>query len=304
MLAARLLALLLVLGLAVTTALAQDMRLGKLLIDGEDWELVSEGHTFSEGPAADTQGNLYFTDTFRSKIHRVKPDGTVEVFVDGSGGTNGLMFGPDGRLYGCQNKKERIVAFDSAGQESVIAEGVRSNDLVVMSSGAIYFTDPPNDQVWYISPQGEKRVVDRGMTYPNGLILSPDEGTLIVVDMKSENLFAFRVESNGDLAFKQPFWTMRTAADKSDCGADGMTVDAEGRLYVATQLGLQVMDTEGRLGGIIRKPQEAWLANVCFGGPNFDTLFVTCTNRVYKRKVNAQGVRYARPARGDSAGGG
>lgn len=285
-------------------ASAQDVNLRDVLIDGEDWELVGEGYTFSEGPAADAQGNLYFTDTFRGKIHRINAQGQLEVFVDGSGGCNGLMFGPDGRLYGCQNGKKRIVAFDSAGNATTIAEDVNSNDLVVMSNGAIYFTDPPHDQVWYISPEGEKRVVDRGLDYPNGLILSPDEGTLIVVDMKKTDLYAFRVEPDGSLKFKQPYWTMRAVPGKLDCGADGMTVDSEGRLYVATQVGLQMLDTAGRLGGVIKKPQQAWLSNACFGGPNFDTLYVTCTNRVYKRKINAKGVRYIKPAGGKSAGGG
>ncbi len=188
--------------------IAQDMRLGDLLIDGEGWELVGEGYTFTEGPAADLDGNLYFTDTFKGKIHRLTPDGKVEVFVDKSGGCNGLMFGPDGRLYGCQNGKKRIVAYDSAGKESVIAEDVQSNDIVVMKNGAIYFTDPPNHQLWYIAPDGEKRVVDKGLGYPNGLILTPDEGTLAVVDMRSADVYAYRVEPNGDLKFKQAFWTL------------------------------------------------------------------------------------------------
>jgi sugar lactone lactonase YvrE len=284
-----------------SAAVAQDMRLGDLLIDGEGWELVGEGYTFTEGPAADLQGNLYFTDTFRGKIHRVNTEGKVEVFVDKSGGCNGLMFGPDGRLYGCQNGKKRIVAYDSAGKESVIAEDVQSNDIVVMHNGGIYFTDPPNHQVWYIAPSGEKRVVDKGLGYPNGLILTPDESTLVVVDMRSADVYAYRIATNGDLQLRQAFWTLRTLPGKLDCGADGMTVDSAGRIYVATQLGLQVLDSSGRLGGVIDKPQQAWLANVAFAGPKLDTIYAACTNRVYKRKLNAQGVRYFDPQAAKSA---
>ena len=297
------LCLALLLGWLTSTAAAQDMRLGDLLIDGQGWELVAEGFTFTEGPAADLDGNLYFTDVFRGRIHRLDAQGKVEIFVEPSGGTNGLMFGPDGRLYGCQNGKKRIVAFDSSGNETTIADGVQSNDLVVMRNGAIYFTDPSNHQVWYISPQGEKRVVDKGLGYPNGLVLSPDQGTLVVVDMKSADLYAYRVEPDGSLKFKQPFWTMRTLPDKLDAGGDGITVDSEGRLYVATQLGMQVFDTSGRLGGVIDKPQVAWLANAAFAGPKLDTLYVTCTNRVFKRKINAKGVRYFDSPGSKSAGG-
>jgi sugar lactone lactonase YvrE len=285
------------------TAPAQDMRLSNLLVDGQDWELVAEGFTFTEGPAADLEGNLYFTDVFRGRIHRINSQGKAEVFVEPSGGTNGLMFGPDGRLYGCQNGKQRIVAFDSAGKETAVVEGVKSNDLVVMGSGAVYFTDPENHQIWYVSPDGKKRVVDKGLGYPNGLILTPDQGTLVVVDMQSPNVYTYRVEPDGSLKFKQPFYTLRAQPGKLDCGADGMTVDSAGRLYIATQVGLQVLDTSGRVGGVINKPQVAWLSNAAFGGPNLDTLYVTCTNRVFKRKINAHGVRYFDTSSSKPAGG-
>ena len=277
--------------------------LGGLLLDGQNWELVSEGYNFTEGPAVDSVGNLYFTDVFRSKIYRLGLEGQAEVFVDQSYGTNGLMFGPDGRLYGCQNGKKRIVAYDSAGEATTIAEGVQSNDLVVNSQGAIYFTDPPNKQVWYISPEGEKRVVDRGLGYANGLVLTPDEGTLIVADMKGENLWAYRVEPDGSLSNKQAFYTMRLPADRNESGADGMTIDSEGRVYVATHLGLQVFDTQGRLVGIIDKPQNAWLANAVFAGPKLDTLYVTCSNRIYKRKIDAKGHPLLRASQSEIAPG-
>ncbi len=266
--------------------------LAGLLIDGQNWEVVSDGHTFTEGPAADADGNLYFTDVFRSKIHRLTPEGKVEVFVDQSYGTNGLMFGPDGRLYGCQNGKKRIVAYDSSGEATTIADGVLSNDLVVNREGGIYFTDPVNHQIWYIPPGGEKRVVDKGLEYPNGLVLSPDQGTLYVVDMKGTHLWAYRIEFNGDLAFKEPFGDLRIPDGRPDAGADGMTVDSAGRVHVATQIGVQVFDPQGRLVGIIDRPQGGWLANLAFAGAKLDTLYATSATRVYKRKINAQGVRY------------
>jgi len=266
--------------------------LAGLLIDGQNWELVSDGHTFTEGPAADAAGNLYYTDVFQSKIYRLTPDGKAEVFVDKSFGTNGLMFGPDGRLYGCQSGQKRIVAFDSAGEAYTVAEGVLSNDLVINRAGGIYFTDPVNHQIWYIAPGGEKRVVDKGLDYPNGLVLSPDQGTLYVVDMNGTHLWAYRVEANGDLGFKQPFGDLQIPPGRPNAGADGMTVDSTGRVYVATQIGLQVFDPQGRLSGIIDRPQGGWLANAAFAGPELDTLYATSATRLYKRKINARGIRY------------
>ncbi len=273
-------------------AAAQDFRLSDVLIDGQKWELVAEGFAFTEGPAVDLTGNLYFTDVFRGKIYRLNAEGKAEVFVDQSFGTNGLIFGPDGRLYGCQNAKKRIVAYDSSGKDTPIAEDVKSNDLVVTRAGGVYFTDPENHQVWYIPPKGEKRIVDRGLGYPNGLKLWTDQGTLVVADMKSANLWAYRVDADGGLSFRQPYYTMRVPSGKLDSGADGMTIDSLGRIYVTTHLGLQMFDPTGRLIGVIDKPQNAWLSNAAFAGPNLDILYVTCTNKVYKRKVNAKGIRY------------
>jgi len=284
------------LGLLLTSlAAAEETRLAGLLFPDQDWQLVSEGYAFTEGPAVDLQGNLYFTDVFRAKIYRINAEGKAEVFVDKSFGTNGLMFGPDGKLYGCQNGKKQIVAYDAKGAETVIATDVKSNDLVINRAGGIYFTDPENHQIWYIPPGGEKRVVERGLGYANGLILTPDQGTLIVADMKGMHCWAYRVEADGSLKFKQPFYTMAVPDGKIEGGGDGMTIDTQGRIYVTSHLGLQVFDTEGRLSGILKKPQNAWLSNAVFAGPQLDELYVTCTNKVYKRKINAKGFRYFDP---------
>lgn len=285
------------LALLAAPAASQDMALKDILVDGQDWELVADGFTFTEGPAPDLEGNLYFTDVFKNKIHRINAQGKAEVFVDQSHGANGLMFGPDGKLYACQNGKSRIVAYDKDGKETVVAEGVKSNDIVVNSKGGIYFSDPDNHQVWYISPQGDKQVVDKGLNYPNGLILTKDEGTLVVVDMKSDRMYSYRVEPDGTLKFKQAFYSVRLPEGQRDSGGDGLTVDSAGRIYVATVLGLQVFDPQGRYCGVINKPQKSWLSNVIFAGKDLETLYVTSMNKVFKRQLKAKGFRYATAAK-------
>ena len=179
-----------------------------VLIDGQGWELVAEGFTFTEGPAVDPQGNLYFTDVFKSKIHRLgDADGKPKSSSSRAAGTNGLMFGPDGRLYGCQNGKKRIVAYDSAGKDTHDRRRREEQRPGRQSpTAAIYFTDPENHQVWYIAPKGEKRVVDRGLGFPNGLILWPDQGTLVVADMQRRRTCGpFAASRDGSLTFKQPY---------------------------------------------------------------------------------------------------
>ena len=283
-------AILLAIALLARSAAAQDMPLSGVLLDGEGWELVADGFKFTEGPAADAAGNVFFTDVPASKIYKIDAAGAVSLFAENTERTNGLMFGPGGLLYGCQNGKRRIVTFDSAGKVAVVAEDVSCNDIAVTRGGGVYFTDPGNSQVWYVSPGGKKRVVDKGIERPNGVILWGKEGTLVVADTRGKHLWAFRIEKDGSLTHKQPYYTMRLRPGRTQSGADGMTVDARGRLYVATHAGLQMFDTTARLGGVILKPQNKFLSNATFGGPKFDTLYVTCTDKVYRRRTKTKGV--------------
>ncbi len=272
---------------------AQDMALSGVLIDGEDWQLVAEGFKFTEGPAVDAEGNVFFTDIPHSRIHKIDAGtGKVSLFAENTGGANGLMFGPDGRLYACQNEKKQIGAFDAQGRVEVIASEVQSNDLVVAANGAIFFTDPPGGKVWHISPEREKKVVAEGLK-PNGLVLWRQGGTLVVTDGMEANLWTFRVEAGGALTGKERYYgplQLPTRADRP--GSDGMTIDAQGRLYVTTRAGLQVFDPIGRLSGSILKPHAGPLSNVCFGGKDLKTLYVTAGDKVYKRNVQASGFRY------------
>lgn len=261
-----------------------------ILLPGEGWQLVSEGHGFTEGPATNARGEVFFTDIPKNRIHKVSLDGKVTVFREDTGGANGLMFGPDGRLYACQNERKRIVAYDEDGKESVVAEGLGSNDLVVNHRGELYVTDPASKQVWFISATGEKRVVDAGITEPNGVILTPDQTLLLVADTQGQMVYSFRVQADGSLAHKQPYFYLHVPEGSPRSLADGMTVDTNGNLYVATAMGLQYCDQPGRVNGIIPKPHEGWLSNVAFGGPNRDELYVTVGERVFKRKTKAKGV--------------
>lgn len=276
--------------LVVSPARAQDMPLSQVLLEGEDWELVGEGYQFTEAPAVSPAGDFYFADVTGNTIYRVQGGGQAEVFVADSGKTSGLMFGPDGRLFACQNGARKIVAYNSAGEATTIADDVDCNDLVVARNGDIYFTDPKHKRVWLINSAGEKRVVDEGIELPNGIILWPDQRTLVVSDTRALNLWAFRVEADGSLNYKQSYYTMQGVFGRADSGADGMTVDREGRLFVTTYAGLQVFDTQGRLSGVILKPQAKFLSNVVFAGPDLKTLYVTCTDKVFRRRVKVQGV--------------
>ena len=289
--------------------LGGDLTLHRLLLPGEDWQLVAEGLGFADGPCADAQGNFYFCDMRAPAIYRVAPDGKKTKLIDQP--ASGLKFGPDGRLYACQGTKKRIVAFElPGGKETVIAEDVQPNDLVVSRKGHLYFTETGKKQITFVnSKTGEKKAVDVGITAPNGITLSPDQGTLAVSDYRGENVWAFRVEADGGLSAKAPYMTVRTEVDiavqtpavrdpvyKTASGGDGMTSDTIGRYYVATALGVQVFDPTGRMCGVLTKPSEKGMTSCGFGGEKMDWLYVTCGDKIFRRHVQATGALFFTPA--------
>lgn len=285
--------------------LAGDLTLHRLLIPGEDWQLVVDKQGFVDAPCAGDDDNFYFSD-MRSEqgVFRVRPDGTVEPFVKAKG-VSGMKFGPDGRLYCAQGGQKRIIAVDpKTGETTVLATNVQPNDLVVARSGNVYFTETGKKQVTLLVPMtGELRAVDTGITAPNGITLSPSQGTLAVSDYRGIHVWTFRVEQNGDLTAKMPYMTMRTPPDaeasasrmrapdyKTASGGDGMATDTRGRFYVATALGVQVFDPTGRPCGLLAKPSDKSITSVTLAGPGHQFLYVTAADKIFRRKVQGEGA--------------
>lgn len=269
-------------------------QLQDVVLPGEGWTLVGEGYTFTEGPAANAKGEVFFNDIPKSKTYKVGLDGKVGVHIEDSKNANGQAFGPDGRLYAVATGTRQVLAYDAEGKASVVAEGFRGNDLVVRHDGGIYVTNPAgngNDvsKVWYISPEGKARVVDSGLKFTNGITLSPDQSLLYVADFRSHWVYSYQVQPDGSLTAKQQYDHLHVRDADDDSGADGIRVDRDGRLYVATRMGIQICDQAGRVNIIIPTPNGK-VSNVSFGGPEFDTLFATCNDRVYKRKLKVKGV--------------
>ena len=275
-----------------STVVGQDMPLSQVLNEGDNWEVVGSGYNYTEGPAVDPDGNVYFSDVPNSVIYRIDIARKVSEFAKDTQRTNGLMFGPKG-LYGCRMADRQIVVYSKDGKTvTPIATDVDCNDLVVNSKGEVYFTDPKAEQVWFIDAGGNKKVVAKGFR-PNGIILWPMEGTLVVTDYSEPHLWTFRVEADGTLSNRERYYLplqVPSGADRP--GSDGMTVDHAGRLYVATAAGIQMWDPTGRLGGTIARPEGIKPSNVVFGGADFNYLYATCKGKVFRRKTKSKGVPY------------
>src|SRR6266496_4658573 len=280
----------------VSTGHTGNDTLNDILIPNESWQLVSEGYKFTEGPATNAKGEVFFNDVTSSKTYKIGLDNKVSEFIADSKKGSGQAFGPDGRLYAVATGDQKVIAYERDGKATVIADGFIGNDIVVAHNGNVYVTNPPagnsNDasKVWLIKPNGEKIVVDTGLKYANGITLSPDQTLLYVDDYRSHWVYSYFILSDGSLQSKQRFYWLQVPDTSDQSNADGIRVDNDGRLYVATAMGIQVCDQAGRVQCIIPTPNGR-LSNLSFGGERFDTLFATCGDKIYKRRLKVQGAQ-------------
>ena len=270
-------------------------RIKPIFLPGEGWELVGEGYKLAEGAAVNTRGEFFFTDIPAGKTYRLDPSGKPVEFLTDTHRANGQAFGPDGRFYTVAAGSSQIIAYDAKGAPTVVADGFAGNDLVVAHNGNIYVTNPPagssNDpsKVWLIKTDGSKQVVDTGLKYANGIALSPDQTLLYVAGYRSHWVYSYVVRPDGTLADKQRYYWLHEPDTDDQSFADGLKVDRNGLLYVATRLGIQVCDQAGRVNLIIPTPNGR-CTNLVFAGEKFDTLYATCNDKVYKRKLAVTGA--------------
>src|SRR5262245_53093393 len=271
---------------------AGSQQMKELLIPGENWKLVGEGYKFTEGPATSAKGEVFFNDVGASKTYKIV-DGKPVVWLENSKRGDGQRFGPDGKLYANAAGENKVLAWDTEGKATEFTSGFKGNDLVVLANGAIYATDPfetaNNSKVYYISPKGEKKVVDNGLKVANGITVSPDQTLLYVADSRTHWVYSYVIQADGTLANKQKYYHLHVHDHDDDSGADGLRVDRDGRLWVATRIGLQVCDQAGRVNCIIPTPNGK-VSNLTFGGPDMDILYATCGDKVYSRKVKVKGA--------------
>ena len=267
--------------------------LAGIFIEGREWEAVAENLGFADGTSADAQGNVYFSD-LKSKppvVWRLSPDGKQTKLAEAA--MSGTKIAPDGRLYGCGGGK--VVAFDLAdGKATVLAQGLKTNDLVVSHAGYVYITETGKHQVTLLDPRtGQISSADEGIAAPNGIALTPDQSHLLVSDYGGLHVWRLAVQADGHLTDKSALMTMKAPEKKPTvAGGDGMTVDTDGRAYVTTALGLQIFSAKGELLGVVPKPQNGPLTNATFGGENLHYLYVACGTKVFRRQTKATGVLF------------
>jgi len=274
--------------LSAVTVLAAD-----LTAPGAEAEKLAGGFVFTEGPAADAEGNVYFSDIPNNRIHRWSTDGQLSTFREESGAANGLMFDADGNLLACEGGNRRVTSITPDGDVTVLADSYGGkklnspNDLWIDARGGIYFTDPrygnesgleqDGFHVYYITPNKDVlRVID-DLVKPNGVIGTADGKTLYVADPGDQKTYAYQIQDDGSLTDR------RMIAPE---GSDGMTLDEQGNLYL-TQAGVHVYSPQGKRIATIAVPERP--ANVTFGGPDNNTLFITARTSLYAVPMSVKG---------------
>ncbi len=241
---------------------------------------------FTEGPAVDTDGNVVFSDIPNDRILKWSTNGKLTTLRDNSGGANGLFFDTEGNLLACEGKARRVTSMDTSGKITVLADSYKGkklnspNDLWIDPVGGVYFTDPrygnmdgmeqDGFHVYYISSDRKTvtRVID-DLKKPNGVLGTADGKLLYVADPGDQKTYVYQIDGPGKLSNRKQF-----AAQ----GSDGMTLDERGNLYL-TGAGVVVYSPQGEKLLEIEVPERP--ANLCFGGKDNKTLFITARTGFY-----------------------
>ena len=280
------------------------------LAKGKEKSLISKGakpeklagdFAFTEGPACDREGNIFFTDQPNNKIMKWSTDNKLSLFEENYGRANGLYFDKKGNLISCSDEKNEVWSIAPDGKVTVLIKDFEGkklngpNDLWIAPNGGIYLTDPfykrpwwdhetseqDGEHVYYLAPGTSKLIrVVTDLEKPNGIIGTPDGKYLYIADIKGNKTWRYTISTDGTLSGKKLF---------TDLGSDGMTIDNKGNIYL-TGKGVTIFNPLGVKIENIPIP-ESWTANVCFGGKDRHLLFVTASKSVYGIKMNVKGVR-------------
>jgi len=290
------------LALLTTVSYAFGQTNKSIIAQGAKVEKLAEGFSFTEGPAVDKKGNVYFTDQPNNRIMKWSTNGKLSVFLDKSGRANGMYFDKKSNLLTCSDMDNEIWSIDNKGKHVVLLTEYKGkklngpNDLWIHPDGGIYFTDPlyvrdywtrdpkiqqPGEYVYYMSPDRKSVVpVALDLEKPNGIIGTPDGKFLYVADIKANKTYVYEIQKDGSLSGKKLF---------TELGSDGMTIDSEGNIYL-TGRGVIVFNPKGeRIEHI--QVDARWAANVCFGGKDMKTLFITASQYLFSLRMNVKGVK-------------
>lgn len=278
----------------IRSGVSQNSTLQEITLPGEPWRKLPEEFQSAVGLAADTKGSVYLFDTPPNRIFRLSDDAKPTISFDHLPGIVAQAFGPDGTLYGVVPSEKKVVALKPGSDSRTVAEDIVGGGIIVTHEGSIYVSEPGEhsdmpSRIWQIKG-GPKRVVDEGLSSASGVAFSPD-GTLFFAAEKSTKwIYSFVVQPDGSFVDKQAFFWLHTTDIPNDSGAGDLALDTHGNLYVATRMGIQVCDQNGRVRAILPLPRPSGpMRSLCFGGEHFDVLYVSDGTQIFMRRLKVRG---------------
>lgn len=302
-------------GDSATSALTTP-EIANVVAAGTKIELIKEGFTGTEGPITLPDGSLIFTETQANRVTKIATDNSISTYLENSNGANGLAFNDKGDLFAVQVLDPKVGIIAPQGHVKALAQNyegtafVRPNDIVLAKNNGIYFTDSgaaprpegvpattplpaPRPAVYYISPAGKLQRIANDIERPNGIQLSRDEKTLYVANTLGEYVLAYDIEKDGVIKNRKNFAKLAGFAQQGEggpnSGADGLAIDNDGRLYVASNAGIEVFNSEGNALGIIPLPKKP--QNLAFAGSDKKTLYVVGRGSAYKIATQTAGFK-------------
>jgi gluconolactonase len=270
-----------------------------ILVENEGWEVVGDGYGFTEGTAVNAAGEVFFHDIPNSKTYKIGLNKALSIYNDKAMKASGAAFTPAGVMAMATGAwgdppTRAVLSFDGQTTKT-IADSAACNDITVAYNGNIYITQPDGRErpgkLILIRPNGKKEIVDTGLKFPNGLCLNPDQTQLYVTESATHWVWAFTINTDGTLSNKQKYGYLHVRDTEEWAWSDGLKCDRDGRIYVTTLSGIQVMDQLGRVQAILPTPTaKGQVSNLCFGGPNFDILYASSADKVFRRKVKVKGA--------------
>ena len=275
-----------------------------VIAPGAKLEKLAGNFLFTEGPTCDKAGNLFFVDQPNDRIMEWSADGKLSTFLQPSGRANGMCFDAKGNLIACADEHNQLWSIAPDKTVTVLVTNFEGkylngpNDVWIAPNGAMYLTDPfykrawwdhttmalTNQEVFYLSPDRKQLVrVTDDLKQPNGITGTPDGKKLFVADIRANQTWRYDIQPDGSLTNKTFFCAL---------GSDGMTIDAEGNLYL-TGKGVTVFDKTGKQIDHLDVP-EKWSANVCIGGKDHQTLFITASESLYSIQLRVKGANPAK----------
>ena len=290
--------------IGIQVAIAQE---SDILAPGAVLQKLPGEYSFTEGPAADPWGNVYFTDQPNNRILKWDgAEGQVVEWLKPAGRANGLFVAPNGQLLAAADEHNQLWSIGPDKAITVLIETVDGkllngpNDIWTSDKNHIYFTDPlyrrnywkrdpamqqPGQYVYLLAAGSTKpTAVITDLQQPNGIVGSLDGKTLYVADIGANRTYAYDIDDDGSLDQKRLF---------CELGSDGMTTDNQGNVYL-TGRGVTVFDKTGKQIEHIDIPQS-WTANVTFGGTAHNLLFITASKAAYTIEMRVKGIADAAP---------